>query len=164
MRGRNCSQLPVKIRAVDNKCKQNIACSCRGRYPNLEIILGKTFLYNFEAAPLLKASNGCMTEKRNFHHYSYVVCISTSQKKNNSALKYVEIYLKYLAYTGTMPSEEPSDSNKWRGTLDVVLCKWEVRPVLLPQQLHCFLQVFGHDKIKFGKTNALELYNSIFSL
>ena len=56
MRGRNSSQLPVKIKAVDNKCRANIACSCRGHYPNPEIIQEKMFLYNFEAAALLKAS------------------------------------------------------------------------------------------------------------
>ena len=53
---KDSSQPPVKIKAVDNKCRANIACSCRGRYPNPEIIQEKTFLYNFEAAALLKAS------------------------------------------------------------------------------------------------------------
>ena len=52
----NSSPLPVKIKAVDNKYRGNIACSCWGRYPNPEIIHGKTFRYNFKAAALLKAS------------------------------------------------------------------------------------------------------------
>lgn len=31
--------------------------------------------------------------------------------------------LGIVAFTGTMPSVEPSDSNKWCGTLDAVLCQ-----------------------------------------
>lgn len=57
--------------------------------------------------------------------------------------------LDIVACTGTMPSVEPSDSNKRRGTLDAVWYKWEVRPVLLPQQLHCFWlrrSQFRHNK------------------
>ena len=102
------------------------------------------FLYNFEAATLLKASfvyysvmYVCVTEKRNFHHardHDSFPYITSSQRKKNSALKYLEIYLKHLAYTGIMQSEEPSDSSKWRGTLDAVLCKVEVQPVLLRPQ------------------------------
>ena len=75
------------------------------------------FLYNFEAATLLKASfvyysvmYVCVTEKRNFHHardHDSFPYITSSQRKNNSALKYLEIYLKHLAYTGIMQSEEP---------------------------------------------------------
>ena len=100
----NSSQLPLKIKAVDNKCRGNIACSCRGRYPNPEITQGKTFLYNLEAAALLilvmrdrrtkRPSRGIMTS---------FPCLSSSQRKKNSALKYFEIYLKYLCHTGTMP-------------------------------------------------------------
>ena len=35
-------------------------------------------------------------------------------------------------------TKESSDSNKRRQTLDAVLRKWRVQPVLLTQQLHCF--------------------------
>ena len=151
----NCSQFPVKIKAIDNKCRGNIACSCRGRYPNPELIIqGKTFLYNFEAGALLKASfvsllSGAWETNESSIMISFL-CISSSQRKKNSALKYIEIYLIYLSHTGTMPFKEPSDSNKRRRTLYVLLCKWRARLGFL--SLNSFIAL-DHDTVNFGTAN-----------
>ena len=69
--------------------------------------------------------------------------------------------LGIVAYTGTMPSVEPSDSNKRHGSLDAVLRKRGVRPVLLPRQLHCFWprhSQFRHNK----RTPQLDLVSGNF--
>ena len=61
----------------DSKWRGNIACSCRVRYLNPEIIQGNwTFLYNFEAgapqkAGLVSLLGDARQGKRNFRHDSF---------------------------------------------------------------------------------------------
>ena len=66
--------------------------------------------------------------------------------------------LGIVAYTGTIPSLEPSDSNKQCGYMDAVLCKqWFGQSFCL----NSFI-VFGHDTVNFGTRNVLQ--DSIQSL
>ena len=79
-----------KYRAV-TKCRGNIACSCRGRYPNPEY--RENVSVQFRSSRTAKGKFGfstqcCVIEKWN-HHRDNFPCISSTQRKNNSVQKYL---------------------------------------------------------------------------
>ena len=100
----------------------------------------------------------CVIAKRNFHHNSFP-CISSCQRKKNSALKYLKSIWKFNILLTLVPCHLKKPAIQTN-----ILEPW----MLWAQydrfsQAFCFNSfiVFGHEAVNLDATNALKLYKSI---